>query len=229
METAPLTSQRYDDIYFSAQGGLAEKNYVFLGGNDLPARWAGRAAFAVCETGFGTGLSFLATAKAFSETAAPGQRLDYVGIEKHPLAPGEIRAALGHWRAEIGARIFDEFLENYPLRTPGFHRILFALDNAAVIALTLVFDDVNTALPEFDVPAGIDAWFLDGFTPAKNPQMWSEILFSEMARLSAPGAGFATFTAAGAVRRGLEAAGFRVEKRPGFGYKHDMLAGALRE
>lgn len=227
METAPLTSQRYDDIYFSAQGGLAEKNYVFLGGNDLPARWVGRGAFTVCETGFGTGLSFLATWKAFSETCAPGQRLDYVGIEKHPLAPEEIRAALGGWRAEIGEGIFDGFLESYPLRTPGFHRNIYPLNGGACLTLTLVFEDVNAGLPEFDAPAGVDAWFLDGFTPAKNPQMWSETLFSEMARLSAPGARFATFTAAGAVRRGLEAAGFRVEKRPGFGYKHDMLAGVF--
>ncbi len=227
----PLKSARYDDIYFSAQGGLAEKDYIFVGGNGLPDRWAGRQAFTICETGFGTGLSFLAAWRAFSRTAQAGQRLDYIGIEKDPLAASEILSALGGWREEIGSGIFDGFLENYPLRTPGYHRILFSEygggRDGACVSLTLIFADVNEVLPDLDVPGGVDAWFLDGFTPAKNPEMWSAVLFSEMARLSAPAARCATFTVAGVVRRGLESAGFRIEKRPGFGHKNEMLTGVL--
>lgn len=227
----PLKSARYDDIYFSAQGGLAEKDYIFVGGNGLPGRWEGRQAFTICETGFGTGLSFLAAWRSFSRTALAGQRLDYIGIEKDPLAASEILSVLRGWREEIGGGIFDRFLENYPLRTPGYHRILFPEGEdgrgGACATLTLIFADVNEALPDLDVPGGVDAWFLDGFTPAKNPEMWGPVLFSEMARLSAPGARCATFTVAGVVRRGLESAGFRLEKRPGFGRKNEMLAGVL--
>lgn len=223
----PLASPLYGDIYFSAQGGLAEKRHVFVAGNGLPARWRGRPRFAICETGFGTGLSFLAAGCAFAESAAPEQRLDYVGIEKHPLEIETLRRTLAPWREDLSP-LMEAFLDSYPLRTPGFHRILFETQAGPRLTLTLLLGDVNALLPELDAPAGIDAWFLDGFTPAKNPDMWTPDLFAQMRRLSAPRATFATFTAAGAVRRGLEEAGFTVEKRKGFGYKHDMLAGALR-
>lgn len=214
--------ERFGDIFFSPEDGLAESRHVFLGGNLLPGRWAGRRRFAVVETGFGTGLNFLAAWKMFTETAVPDAVLDYVSFERYPLTPAEIGRFLAPWAEELGPYL-DRLLAQYPLRIPGFHRV--ALGNAR---LTLVFGDVSETLPSLVVPRGIDAWFLDGFAPAKNPDMWSQALFDGMARLSAPGATAATFTAAGVVRRGLAAAGFAVEKKKGFGRKRDMTAAVFQ-
>lgn len=218
-------NQRFGDIYFSPEDGVAETRHVFLQGNNLPERWTGRSCFTIAETGFGTGLNFLAAWALFEETAGPGQVLDYISFEKYPLSPGEIRAMLEGIAAPAGlsARL-DTLLDSYPLRVPGFHRVLL---NGRV-RLTLIFDDVNDALPDLDVPRGVDAWFLDGFAPSKNPEMWTDALFSEMARLSHAGTSAATFTVAGAVRRGLDAAGFSVEKKQGFGRKKDMTVAVFR-
>ena len=207
----------FNDVYFSQDGGLAESRHVFLGGNDLPKAWAGKARFTIAETGFGTGLNFLAAWELFSKTTDSDQFLDYISFERYPLRPLEIRGALAEWRGELGPYL-DLLLQRYPLRLPGFHRILVA----PRIRLTLILDDVNRALPELDVPGGVNAWFLDGFSPAKNPEMWSERVFREVARLSAPGATAATFSAARMVRDGLADVGFAVEKRPGHGRKKDM-------
>jgi len=213
-------SKEFDDIYFSAQDGLEETRHVFLAGNNLPAAWAGRPHFVIAETGFGTGLNFLAAWQLFARTAQPGQKLHYISFEKFPLNWVEIESALAQWRGELGPQM-DVLRAVYPLRTTGFHRVV--LNDQ--VTLTLIFDDVNGALPRLDVPCGVDAWFLDGFAPAKNPQMWTDTLFTNMARLSRPGATFATFTAAGIVKRGLSQAGFTVDKIAGFGRKRDMLAG----
>lgn len=215
-----LRSAQFDDIYFSPEDGFAETRHVFVDNNGLPQAWAGRDRFVIAETGFGTGLNFLAAWEAFERTAGPDQKLHYISFEKYPLAASEISMALARW--DFGGRL-EKLCAVYPVRVPGFHRVIVT-DR---IILTLVFDDVNHAIPELDVPCGINAWFLDGFAPAKNPDMWSETLFENMARLSAPGATFATFTAAGFVKRGLEAAGFSVEKRKGYGRKRDMLAGHI--
>ncbi len=244
-----LYNQRFGDIYFSPEDGLAETSHVFLAGNGLPERWRDRDRFTIVETGFGTGLNFLAAWALFEQTAESGQALDYVSFEMFPLARKEIREMLAKAlsprgeglgegdvtpqtsgfispsplpspRGERGIPGFlEELLEKYPMRVTGFHRISLA---GGRVNLTLIFDDVNTALPELEIPRGVDAWFLDGFAPAKNPQMWTETLFSGMARLSRDGASAASFTAAGAVRRGLAAAGFAVEKKPGFGRKREM-------
>lgn len=215
-----LRSKLFDDIYFSAENGLEETRHVFLHSTGLPDVWRDTDRFVIAETGFGTGLNFLAAWSLFNTTARPGQRLDYVSFEKYPLSGTDIAGALQRWRDELGD-LTDRLIQQYPLRIPGFHRLVF--DER--VRLTLIFDDVNEALPQLDVPGGVDAWFLDGFAPAKNPEMWSETVFREMARLSRTGTAFATFTAAGTVRRGLEQAGFAVEKRSGFGRKRDMLAG----
>jgi tRNA 5-methylaminomethyl-2-thiouridine biosynthesis bifunctional protein len=214
----PPRSDIYDDVYFSAAGGMDETRHVFLQGNDLPARWAGRDRFTVAETGFGTGLNFLTCWNEFDRTAKPGAFLDYVSVEKHPLTPAQIHDYLAPWRSVIGVRT-EKLCARYPLRTAGFHRVVFD----GRVALTLIFDDVTAALPRVD--ASVDAWFLDGFTPAKNPDMWTPELYTQMARLSAPGATFSTFTAAGDVRRGLSSAGFDVVKAKGFAHKRDMLTG----
>jgi len=217
-----LRSAQFDDIYFSPEDGLAETHHVFIGGNDLPEAWKDKPRFVVAETGFGTGLNFLAAWTLFEKRARPEQRLHYISFEKYPLEWDEIARALARWRGAFGGRA-DRLRALYPLRVPGFHRIMLN----AQVTLTLVFDDVNEALPQTDIPEGVDAWFLDGFAPSKNPDMWSETLFSGMARLSHAGTTFATFTVAGAVRRGLEAAGFSAEKSQGFGRKKEMLRGAF--
>lgn len=211
----------FDDVYFSAGGGLAETRHVFLDGNGLPERWQRRQAFTICETGFGTGLNFLAAWELFVRTAEAGQTLHFISFEKYPLVTEEIRAMLTPLQPFTPAFTdsLDEMLALYPAKPEGVHRI--RLDDA--ITLTLIFDDVNAAIPGLE--ASVDAWFLDGFAPAKNPDMWTDILFENMARLSAPGATLSTFTAAGAVRRGLAAAGFHIEKRPGFGHKRHMTIG----
>ena len=216
----PPRSTHFDDVYFSAQDGMAETNHVFMAGNNLPVRWQGRNHFTVAETGFGTGLNFLTCWKHFMETAPPGATLDFISVEKFPLTAGDIKTYLAPWESVIGSYT-DKLCTQYPLRTAGYHRIVF--DNR--IFLTLIFDDVKDALPSLS--ASVDAWFLDGFTPAKNPDMWTANLFSDMARLSAPNATFSTFTAAGGVKRGLQEAGFTVQKAKGFGHKRDMLCGHM--
>lgn len=219
-----IFSEQFDDIYFSPENGLAETAHVFLQGNHLPQEWSGRNDFTIVETGFGTGLNFLSAWKLFEETATAAATLDFVSFEKYPLTKGQIGEALSQWVDYFGGRI-ERLVAAYPLRVAGFHRVHVS----ARVRLTLIFGDVNEMLPELIVPRGVNAWFLDGFAPAKNPEMWSEVLFREMARLSAPGATVASFTAAGAVRRGLAAAGFEVSKTRGYGRKRDMTLAVYRE
>ncbi len=220
MKGAPR-SEQFDDVYFSAEDGLAETRHVFLAGNGLPEAWQGREDFTICELGFGTGLNFLASWKLFEETAQPAQRLHFISIEKYPLSGEQIDDALIHW---------DNPKNTVDTITP--HRIALCkiyqegggvFNLAERVRLTLVIGDVNEALPQLD--AHVDCWFLDGFKPSSNPEMWSNIVFENMARLSKSRASFATFTAAGFVRRGLQEAGFDVRKVPGFGRKRDMLVG----
>lgn len=212
-----IRSEQFDDIYFSPDDGLAETHHVFLHGNNLPAAWENQKSFTITETGFGTGLNFLCAWKLFDETAKPDQVLDYVSFEKYPLSPSVIRESLARWSGHFDGRL-ETMAMHYPLRVNGFHRVHLS----PRVRLTLVFDDVNDALPQLVVPHGVNAWFLDGFAPAKNPQMWNETLFREMQRLSAPGATAASFTAAGHVRRNLAAHGFSVTKARGYGRKRDM-------
>lgn len=214
-----IRSEEFDDIYFSPENGVAETRHVFLAGNDLPARWRGRPHFTIAETGFGTGLNFLCAWDMFEKTAGAGQKLDYISFEKYPLPAAAIRAALSGWRDIFGDKL-ERMLTAYPLRIPGFHRVRL---EGGRINLTLIFDDVNDALPQLVAPRGVDCWFLDGFAPAKNPDMWRETLFSHMASFSAPDATAATFTVAGTVKRGLSQAGFAIEKTPGYGRKREML------
>ena len=211
----------FDDVYFSALGGLEETRHVFIAGNNLPENWQGRDHFTICETGFGTGLNFLTAWTLFEETAPPEAILDFISFEKFPLKPEEIKNYLSPWTHVFGGRL-DRLCSEYPLRAAGFHRVVLS----PRVILTLIFDDVNEALPELE--ADIDCWFLDGFTPSKNPEMWSETLFGHMEKLSTSGASFATFTAAGFVKRGIEQAGFEVEKVKGFAHKRDMLRGVFK-
>lgn len=225
MKGAPK-SDRFDDVYFSVEDGLSETRHVFMQGNGLPDFWqekhsSGQETFTIAETGFGTGLNFLCAWKDFVEMADPEQRLDFISFEKFPLSIDEIKKALQPWSKELGDYTF-KLIQSYPIRIGGFHRIVF--DNR--VALTLIFGDVNEYIPQ--VHAQVDCWFLDGFTPSKNPEIWSQTLYENMARLSASHARFATFTAAGDVKRGLKAVGFDVKKTDGFGRKRDMLVGCYK-
>lgn len=210
----------FDDIYFSRADGCAESRYVFLRGNDLPARWEKRDSFSIFETGFGSGLNFLCAWQLFEETAPPDAVLDFISVERFPLSSAQVAALLSHWSGFFGGRL-EKLIDQFPMRIPGFHRIHFGPH----IRLTLIHDDACEALARLHVPRGIDAWFLDGHAPSKNPDMWNDTLYAHMARHSAPGATLATFTAVGAVRRGLQAAGFTVERIKGFGHKHHMTIG----
>lgn len=211
-------SQEFDDVYFSADDGLAESEYVFLDGNHLPRGWQAKQRFVICETGFGTGLNFLAAWKRFEETTDPEHTLHFISFEKYPLDSEEIAAHLQPWSDFFGGHL-TRLVGLYPPLIPGFHRLVVT----PRVTLTLVFDDVNDAFPQLQ--ADVDAWFLDGFKPSTNPDMWSEIVFEQMKRLSYSGTRVATFTAAGQVRRGLQNAGFTVEKADGFGRKRDMTIG----
>ena len=216
-------SRTYGDVYFSRASGLEETRYVFLQQNRLAERFAALAAgevFVIGETGFGTGLNFLCAWQLFEAQAPAGARLHFVSVERFPLTAADLAQALTLW-PELAA--YSTALQRqYRAIHPGFQRLV--LDEGRV-TLTLLIGDVLERLPELD--AQVDAWFLDGFAPAKNPEMWTSALFAELARLSRPGATLATFTCAGFVRRGLNEAGFAMGKVPGFGHKREMLAGAL--
>ena len=217
-------SRQFEDVYFSRASGLEETRYVFLQHNRIAERCAALdddGALVVGETGFGTGLNFLCTWQTFAEQAQRGGRLHFISVEKYPLSLADLRRALALW-PELAA-FSGPLLEQYAGIQPGFQRLLF--DGGRVV-LTLLIGDALECLPQLD--AQVDAWFLDGFAPAKNPQMWTPELFSQLARLSAPGASLATFTCAGTVRRGLIDAGFRMEKVKGFGHKREMLAGEFQ-
>ncbi|WP_406663378.1 bifunctional tRNA (5-methylaminomethyl-2-thiouridine)(34)-methyltransferase MnmD/FAD-dependent 5-carboxymethylaminomethyl-2-thiouridine(34) oxidoreductase MnmC [Gallaecimonas sp. GXIMD1310] len=224
-EQGTPVADNFDDVYFSNASGLQESDYVFLKNNGLPERFGEhQGAFVIAETGFGTGLNFLAAWRAFRQHRGPAARLHFISTEKYPLSQADLATALAAWPqlAELSQQLQDA----YPPALPGCHRLLF--DNG-LVTLDLWLGDIKELLPSWQCPAGglVDAWFLDGFAPAKNPDMWQPALFAQMARLAKPGGTFATFTAAGFVRRGLLAAGFDAQKVPGFGRKRDMLAGAL--
>ncbi|MDH5547826.1 MAG: bifunctional tRNA (5-methylaminomethyl-2-thiouridine)(34)-methyltransferase MnmD/FAD-dependent 5-carboxymethylaminomethyl-2-thiouridine(34) oxidoreductase MnmC [Gammaproteobacteria bacterium] len=227
LEPAELTfqdahpySDRYGDHYFAREGGFEESHYVFIRQNGLPQRWQGRERFVIAETGFGTGLNFLATAQLWLRESRPDQRLHYVSFEKHLFRREDLQKIHAHW-ADLG-ELSEELLDRYPPLLAGMHR-LYLYGNRVV--LTLCLGDVKDLLPEMQGKA--DAWYLDGFAPSKNPGMWNDDLFSEIARHSKTGTTFATFTAAGFVRRGLQNVGFAVEKFSGYGAKREMLRGSF--
>jgi tRNA U34 5-methylaminomethyl-2-thiouridine-forming methyltransferase MnmC len=211
-ETGVPVSQRFGDPYFSRAGGLEEARHVFLAGNGLPGRL--RPGFHVAELGVGTGLNLIALALDWAAAGAPGL-LRYTGFEAFAMAPSDRARALAAFAglAEAAA----------PL--------VAALDSGAArfqamgIEAEIVAGDARDTLPHWQGRA--DAWFLDGFSPAKNPEMWEPALLATVAARTAPGGTFATYSAAGAVRRALQAAGFRVERRPGFAGKRHMTTGRL--
>jgi tRNA 5-methylaminomethyl-2-thiouridine biosynthesis bifunctional protein len=216
-------SRVFDDVYFSDQSGLEETRYVFLQQNDLRDRFAALPAsgrLVIGETGFGTGLNFLCAWQLFEQHAVAGARLHFVSVEKYPLSASDLQRALALWPQL--KPFADQLLAQYVAIHQGFQRLV--LGNGRV-TLTLLIGDALEQLPQLD--AQIDAWFLDGFAPAKNPDMWTAELFAELARLAAPGSTISTFTSTGWVRRLLNAAGFKMKRTPGIGHKWEILRGTF--
>ena len=211
-----LISGHFDDVYFSQDGGLDETRHVFLAGCDLPGRWQDRARFTLAETGFGTGLNMLAAWQAFREASGQCQQLDLISVEAYPLTKSDLSRALSGWD-ELGD-LRAQLLAQYPPLEEGFHRLVF---DEGRVRLTLIFGEAAAMFSQ--LTARVDAWFLDGFSPAKNPEMWREAVMDQVARLSAPDAVAASFTVARAVRDRLAERGFVVEKAPGFGRKRQCL------
>lgn len=211
-------SPAYGDIYHSAEGGLAQARHVFLAGNGLPERWRGRASFTILETGFGLGLNFLAAWHALRADPHGPARLHFVSVERHPFRAADLAQALAPF--EELRPLATALVAAWPPPLAGFHRLAF---DGGRVQLTLLAGDARELLPQLEARA--DALFLDGFAPARNPEMWSPEVVRELARLAVPGATLGTWTVAGGVRAALADAGFPVEKREGFGPKREMLCG----
>lgn len=231
-EGTPM-SEQFEDIYFSNQNGLEESRHVFLHGNHFPERFATHPdeTCVIAETGFGTGLNFLALWQSFIQFKAQNpqstlKRLHFISFEKFPLLKTDLIAAHRCW-PELSA-LSESLCQNWPPALAGNQRVI--LENGNVI-LDLWLGDVNEQISQLNdnLNNKIDAWFLDGFAPSKNPHMWSEHLFATMAKLARQGGTFATFTVAGFVKRGLQQAGFTLQKIKGFGQKREMLTGVLAE
>ena len=207
-------SRRYADRYHPLAGALAQAAHVFLRGNRLPSRWQGRDRFTILETGFGLGNNFLATLDAWRSDPARPARLHFVSIERHPFARADLARA--HAASPLHG-LADELIGAWPPLTPDLHRLDFA---GGQVQLLLAFGDVAEWLPALD--ARIDAIYLDGFAPDRNPAMWQPRVFKALARLANPDATVATWSVARSVRDGLAAAGFAVERAPGSGGKREI-------
>ncbi len=209
-------SEQFDDPYYSRGDGQAESRYVFIEGNDLPSRWEGKSSFTVAELGFGTGLNFLETVAAWLATE-PEKRpaLTYVSFELFPLARRDLQRALSVWPS------LDHLASELVVRWPPADG--WSSADVSGVNLELAIGDATNLISTWSEAA--DAWFLDGFSPAKNPELWGEGLMRNAYERTRPGGTFATFTAAGWVRRNLQGAGFQVEKFPGFGRKRECLRG----
>ena len=210
-------SALYDDTFYSRHNGRAETEYVFLGGNGLPERWNGVEHFHIGELGFGTGLNLLETWHHWCAHRQPGQHLMFTSFEAHPLTVDAAARALSAWPqlADQTERLLDIWPTLFENRSPQ------PLD--AQTSIQIIKGDALAGVTHWQGRA--HAWFLDGFSPAKNPDMWSDELMTAVSHHTHARGTFATYTAAGWVRRNLEAAGFTVEKRQGYGTKRDMLAG----
>lgn len=207
-------SERFDDPYYSLENGLSESRHVFLAGNGLPGRFA--SGFRIAELGFGTGLNLIAAWGAWRASGVAGP-LCFTSFEAFPMPPADAIRALGA----------------FPETAPLADDIALALSDPARplirpdLELRLVIGDARDTLPDWAGRA--DAWFLDGFSPARNPELWQPDLMAAVAAHTVPGGSFATYTAAGHVRRALVAAGFDVSRQPGYGRKRHMSVGRLRD
>lgn len=216
-------SDIFDDVYFTKDGGVEETEHVFIQGNQLLERFTELAPqhhFVIAETGFGTGLNFLVTRQRWLENTHEDCTLHFVSFEKYPLRPEDIQDIWHAWPELTDCK--DQFLAQYPPAIEGFHTLFF---DQGRVKLTLIIGELLEQLPRFE--GLVDAWFLDGFAPSKNPDMWHTSLYHSMARLSGVNTTLATYTVAQRVREGLTEAGFSFCKAPGFGHKRYILTGQL--
>mgnify|MGYP001163416501 CR=1 FL=1 len=228
-EDGQPVSREFDDPYFSVDNGLEESRYIYLQNSGLPQRWHNwHGPFCIVETGFGTGLNFFMTWQAFEREASTDCWLHFTSIEKYPLSPDQLRQAMILW-PEM-ANYTRLLLEQYPDVIPGFHHIEWPEHR---VRLTLVIGDVSDVMNDLSGP--VHAWFLDGFAPARNPDMWSDSLFRNMRRISLRHPELrgqttvATFTSSGMAKRGLQGAGFRTARLTGYGRKWEMLGGRFEQ
>lgn len=215
-------SEEFGDFYYSRADGRAECRHVFLGGNGLPTRFAVAPHFVICELGFGTGLNFIETWSAWESTAPDNAQLEFHSFELYPLTRSDMSRALSAW-PDLTEKS-SKLAAAWPDKPEGDIRIMFE-DAGRSVRLNVHAGLALETLEAAKVWA--DAWYLDGFSPARNPDMWSAELMRLVASRTAEGGTFATYSAAGWVRRNLQAAGFSVEKRPGHAGKRDMSAGRL--
>lgn len=226
-------SQQYDDIYYSSHGAISEFEHVFFKNNRLPQRWETccrekKAGFTIAELGFGTGINFVLTASAWMDFLLSNPdingdaTLTYIAVEKHPLHPEDIRAISQQFPAI--STIFEELLLVYPMPCSGTHGRLMCDGR---VHLILEFMDADKAFDQTGYH--VDAWYMDGFSPARNPELWSQTLCRTMALNSSSGATVATYSSAGIVKRNLQTAGFDVAKVAGHGNKREMITAYLRK
>lgn len=232
-------SSRFDDIYFSRQGGLAETEHVFLAANRVRERWMELArepgqqqVFTIAELGFGTGLNFLCTWRAWHDTqaathASAGLRLHYIACEKYPMRREALQHALRGW--DELAPFSAQLIAAYPDHSSGYHRLTLRTADGCEVILDLYYGDARVMLAQQAAHRSVrvDAWFLDGFAPRVNPQMWTPELFAVIASLSGPGSTLSTYSVAGQVVRNVQECGFSISKQPGFGQKRHMLHGTF--
>ncbi len=208
-------SIQFDDPYYSITDGRAETDHVFINGNDLIQRWPELQNCTIAELGFGTGLNFLETVKQWQALNLSIAKLNFISFEQYPITKEEMRKALSHWPEleSLSKKLSETWNPEKTIES----------EFSENIHLTIHIGDANIILPNLNFKA--DAWYLDGFSPAKNPELWSEALMLEVGKHTCLQGTFATYTAAGFVKRGLQAAGFEVKKVKGFGRKREMLIG----
>ncbi len=238
-------SPLFEDSYFSApdqdNDGRAETQAVFIEGNKLPKRWEDQSCFTIAELGFGTGLNFFETVLQWSKTAPAQAELKYISFEQYPLSQAQILKALSPWPTlhDFATNLFITLAEDtiphcfdrYQTHSQGWTKPFTFLLRDKKISLTLVIGDANQLLPLWPTQdvAKADAWYLDGFSPAKNPQLWNQDLMKAVFQSTAPKGTFSTYTSAGHVRRALTDAGFNVQKVDGFGKKRHRIEGASKK
>lgn len=216
-------SEIFGDIYFSRLGGLEESKYVFLELNQLEERFKTIEKFSIAELGFGTGLNFILTCKLFLEKAPKFAKLNFVSTELYPMSAKDMRHALALWPEILPYS--EELIAALPLLLEGQHRIYFAEGR---ISLTLLYGEASETLSQLEVVKHkFDCWFLDGFSPQKNPEMWTDKIIEQITRLTKLGGTFSTYSVAGFLRRALEDRGWQIEKTPGFAKKKQSLKGRL--
>jgi tRNA U34 5-methylaminomethyl-2-thiouridine-forming methyltransferase MnmC len=218
-DTGQPRSQQFGDQFYSREDGRAECAHVFIAGNGLPARWHGVERFHIAELGFGTGLNLIETWRQWIAVREPGQQLKFTSFEAYPMAADDMARALERWPELEG--LADQFIAKWRQSRPDQ---AIELDPQTTLKV-----EPGQALERVSYwGESANAWYLDGFSPARNPDMWSAELMQAVYNRTAPGGTFATYAAAGWVRRNLAAAGFTIERKPGFGSKREMLAGIRR-